>query len=117
MVKLLIIADDFTGALDTGIQFVNKGIATQVFTKMPEAIGDIDETTEVLVIDSETRPMPAAKAYDAVKNITGWAKAIKIPIIFKKIVAKWFVTVFGQMTMETGTIAIKKENLSQANSL
>ena len=74
MVKLLIIADDFTGALDTGIQFVNKGIATQVFTKMPEAIGDIDETTEVLVIDSETRPMPAAKAYDAVKNITGWAK-------------------------------------------
>ena len=70
MVKLLIIADDFTGALDTGIQFVNKGIATQVFTKMPEAIGDIDETTEVLVIDSETRPMPAAKAYDAVKNIT-----------------------------------------------
>lgn len=26
MVKLLIIADDFTGALDTGIQFVNKGI-------------------------------------------------------------------------------------------
>ena len=28
MVKLLIIADDFTGALDTGIQFVNKGIAT-----------------------------------------------------------------------------------------
>ena len=84
MVKLLIIADDFTGALDTGIQFVNKGIATQVFTKKPEAIGDIDETTEVLVIDSETRPMPAAKAYDAVKNITGWAKEIKIPVIFKK---------------------------------
>ena len=84
MVKLLIIADDFTGALDTGIQFVNKGIATQVFTKMPEAIGDIDEMTEVLVIDSETRPMPAAKAYDAVKNITEWAKAIKIPVIFKK---------------------------------
>ena len=42
---------------------------------------------------------------------------MEIPIIFKKIVAKWFVTVFGQMTMETGTIAIKKENLSQANSL
>jgi hypothetical protein len=25
---------------------VNKGIATQVFTKMPEDIGDIDEMTE-----------------------------------------------------------------------
>lgn len=31
MVKLLIIADDFTGALDTGIQFVNKGIATCIY--------------------------------------------------------------------------------------
>ena len=30
MIKLLIIADDFTGALDTGIQFVKKGIETQV---------------------------------------------------------------------------------------
>ena len=50
MVKLLIIADDFTGALDTGIKFVNKGIATQVFTKMPEAIGDIDESTEVCLL-------------------------------------------------------------------
>ena len=38
--------------------------------------GDIDESTEVLVIDSETRPMPAAQAYDAVKNITGWALSL-----------------------------------------
>lgn len=83
MVKLLIIADDFTGALDTGIQFVNKGIATQVFTKMPEAIGDIDETTEVLVIDSETRPMPAAKAYDAVKILQDGQKQLRF-LLFQK---------------------------------
>lgn len=84
MVKLLIIADDFTGALDTGIQFVNKGIATQVFTKMPEAIGDIDETTEVLVIDSETRPMPAAKAYDAVKILQDGQKQLRFLLFSKR---------------------------------
>ena len=36
MVKLIIIADDFTGALDTGIQFTKCGIQTQVFPEIPE---------------------------------------------------------------------------------
>ena len=30
MVKLLIIADDFTGALDTGVQFAARGAKTRV---------------------------------------------------------------------------------------
>ena len=30
MKKVIIIADDFTGALDTGVQFAGKGIATTV---------------------------------------------------------------------------------------
>ena len=29
--QLLVIADDFTGALDTGIQFARHGIATTLF--------------------------------------------------------------------------------------
>ena len=32
MVKLLIIADDFTGALDTGVQFSAHGAVTSVIT-------------------------------------------------------------------------------------
>lgn len=32
MVKLLIIADDFTGALDTGVQFAARGAVTRVIT-------------------------------------------------------------------------------------
>ena len=35
MVKLLIIADDFTGALDTGVQFAARGAATRVITDLP----------------------------------------------------------------------------------
>lgn len=29
--RLLLIADDFTGALDTGVQFVKNGALTEVF--------------------------------------------------------------------------------------
>ena len=30
MILLLIIADDFTGALDTGVQFAARGVSTRV---------------------------------------------------------------------------------------
>ena len=33
MLKLLVIADDFTGALDTGVQFSKQGIQTLVSTE------------------------------------------------------------------------------------
>ena len=57
MVKLLIIADDFTGALDTGIQFKKYVICKQVFTKTRIEYNEINPDTEVLVIDSESRPL------------------------------------------------------------
>lgn len=34
MIDLLVIADDFTGALDTGVQFAQNGIATDVMMNM-----------------------------------------------------------------------------------
>ena len=53
MVKLLIIADDFTGALDTGVQFAKRGIRTQVFTTYDIEDTDLKPETEVLVVDTE----------------------------------------------------------------
>ena len=55
MVKLAVIADDLTGALDTGIKFSQRGIHTQVFTRTPVPFQDISEDTEAIVIDTETR--------------------------------------------------------------
>ena len=57
MVKLLVIADDFTGALDTGIQFAKRGIRTQIFTECRPESRKIKKDTEVLVVDTESRPM------------------------------------------------------------
>lgn len=84
MVKLLIIADDFTGALDTGIQFKKRGISTQVFTKTRIEDNEIKTDTEVLVIDSESRPLSKEEAYLEVQSIARWALSKGIGIIFKK---------------------------------
>ena len=63
MTNTLIIADDYTGAIDTGVKFAKKGIETKV------VIGDVltDEMTangeEVIVINTETRHLPKEEAY------------------------------------------------------
>jgi hypothetical protein len=35
MYKLLVLADDLTGALDTGVQFVKNGVVTRVILSPP----------------------------------------------------------------------------------
>ncbi len=62
MVKLAIIADDITGSLDTGIKFAKEGTATQVFLHSKLSFDAIEENTEVIVIDTETRHLAARKA-------------------------------------------------------
>lgn len=85
MLKLLLIADDFTGALDTGIQFAEYGADTKMIM-LPEIE---DMTTwnikaEVLIVDLETRHMKQDEAYRAVYNLVHQAKNAKVPYIYKK---------------------------------
>lgn len=82
MILLLIIADDFTGALDTGVQFSAHGISTRVIVEP-----DVDFTahdTKVLVVDTETRHLPAAKAYEIVAGLTKKAQNAGVSYIYKK---------------------------------
>ena len=84
MLKLLIITDDFTGALDTGIQFTKQGVKIQIAVEQnPENIS-ISDSTQVLVIDLETRPLTAQQAYEIVKYVMIWAKRKNIYYIYKK---------------------------------
>lgn len=84
MLKLLIITDDFTGALDTGIQFTKQGVKIQIAVEQkPENIS-ISDTAQVLVIDLETRPLTENCAYQIVKDVMLWAKEKKIDYIYKK---------------------------------
>lgn len=85
MIKLLVIADDFTGALDTGVQFAGKGITTKVLNMFPageEALECV--SAEVLVVDAQTRHYKQGEAYDRVFEIVKRAKAASVPYIYKK---------------------------------
>lgn len=84
MVKLLIIADDFTGALDTGVQFAAGGAETRVVTNTEYDFNSTESTVQVLVLNAETRHLCREKAYDIVFRIAKRAKESGIPFIYKK---------------------------------
>ena len=88
MYKLLVIADDFTGAMDTGVQFSKKGVPTLVLTvdQLPfEGMGGVDcKGAEVLVVDTESRHLSANEAHDIVAKVTARARVHGLRHFYKK---------------------------------
>lgn len=82
MIKLVIIADDFTGALDTGAQFSAAGIRTKVIAGFdyPEDVQDI----QVLVFNTESRHEEREIAYSKVYAVAQAAIRHQVPYILKK---------------------------------
>ncbi|MBC2580515.1 four-carbon acid sugar kinase family protein [Clostridium sp. DJ247] len=77
----LIIADDFTGANDTGVQFRKRGIKTDVIFE-PTLI---DSSGEAFVIDTESRGLTEKEAYDKVMDISSNALNIDFDYVYKKV--------------------------------
>lgn len=84
MVKLLIIADDFTGALDTGVKFAAAGASVRVITDYEYDFQKTEASVQVLVMDAETRHISAEEAYQRVYSVTLRAKQFGIAFIYKK---------------------------------
>ncbi|MGE4483712.1 MAG: four-carbon acid sugar kinase family protein [Oscillospiraceae bacterium] len=82
-IKLLIIADDLTGALDTGVQLSDRGIPALVTTDLDFDFTSSNEV-EALVFDTESRHIPPQDAYDIVLRIVSAGKRRRIPYIYKK---------------------------------
>lgn len=85
MLELVIIADDFTGALDTGVQFSNQGIKTLVSTDLEINYSDMEEDIEVIVIDTESRYLRFEDAYSRIERILVSVKQHAIPYVYKKV--------------------------------
>lgn len=82
--KLLIVADDLTGGLDSGVQLAKQGINVKVFPE-PDPEGNwAAEEAEVLVTVSETRHAEPEAAFETVYRIVSLGKAAGIPYIYKK---------------------------------
>lgn len=81
--KMIVIADDFTGANDTGVQLAKKGARTDVvLNELPHST----RRTDVLVINTESRALPPemarAKVSEALKP---YCQSETPPLVYKKI--------------------------------
>lgn len=84
MTSLLIMADDFTGALDTGVKFAKCGAQVRIVTDYQCDLGSLCDRTEVVVIDAETRHLNKKDAYQRIYQIVATAQEAGIFHIFKK---------------------------------
>lgn len=84
MIRLLVIADDFTGGLDTGVQFASRGIPTCVLTDLNADFSTAASECEILVVVAETRHLPATEAYDIVYHVARKGTDLGIEHIYKK---------------------------------
>lgn len=83
--KLLIVADDLTGALDTGVQLAKSGASTTVITAGGISARGLDALrSDVVVVDGETRPLPPEEAYRIVYRITRLVADRPEVLLYKK---------------------------------
>jgi uncharacterized protein YgbK (DUF1537 family) len=82
--KFGIIADDFTGSNDVGVQFAKKGLKTLVITRLADVYRTVQET-DVLVIDTESRALTEDQSYHKVSEVAKACKKAGIQSIYKKI--------------------------------
>lgn len=83
MNRLLIIADDFTGALDTGVQLAKRGIDTLVAVLRDGRV-DLEAPCQVLVVNTESRHIAPAEAHERVASLVRAAPTAGFIHIYKK---------------------------------
>lgn len=78
--KIAIIADDLTGANDSGVQLAHYGLKTSVLFQLHSS--QLDEN-DAVVIDTDSRSLSKKEAYEKVKVVSEKLKDC-FPIIYKK---------------------------------
>lgn len=83
MQRVSIIADDLTGASDSGVQLARKGLKTQVIFEWM-GLSRETEGLDAIVIDTDSRALPGDTAYQRVKSAAEALKKAGFPWIYKK---------------------------------
>jgi len=98
--KLVVIADDFTGSNDTGVQFSKKGLRTVVVSNL-DFLNEALSNCDVLVVDTESRFDDKDKAYDKTYHVGSFAKENKVDYVYKKLDSTFRGNIGGEIA---GTI-------------
>jgi uncharacterized protein YgbK (DUF1537 family) len=80
--QCLLIADDLTGGADAGVQFAKRGLKTLL---VQDAVPNAGEYQDVLVINTVTRGLPPAEAFDILSGLLKSFDPKRFPILYKKI--------------------------------
>ena len=93
MHEFVILADDFTGANDTGVQVAKRGLPVSVILRAE----DIRPGSESIVIDSESRVISGTDAY---KRVYAMASAVEQTGSCRFLYKKVDSTLRGNITAE-----------------
>ena len=97
--KIVVIADDLTGANDTGVQFAKQGLKTIVLMCVPGSPSELDE--DVLVVDTQSRALSPTEAY---RKVTETALLFKNKDRFQTLYKKIDSTLRGNLGTEIDAI-------------
>jgi len=97
--KVVVIADDLTGANDTAVQFVKQGLKAIVLLCVPCAPSELDE--DVLVVDTQSRALSPTEAY---QKVTETALLFKDRDRFQTIYKKIDSTLRGNLGTEIDAV-------------
>jgi D-threonate/D-erythronate kinase len=84
MAEWLVIADDLTGATDTGVQFAERGWDTRVIVWTGAPLDAHAADVAVLVVDTRSRHLPAHEAARRVRDVVRAGRAAGVRHLFKK---------------------------------
>ena len=82
--RRVIIADDFTGACDVGVQFAKHGVSTSVIFHAPSP-QELKVTAGLVVYDTETRNESEKEAYRRVQRFCSACQKAGVGLAYKKI--------------------------------
>jgi len=97
--SFVVIADDFTGANDTGIQFLKAGYGSTVILA-PEAFSSFEKNGAV-ILDTESRNIPSSEAAEILRNAVPHLSGSKGKRVFYKKVDS---TLRGNIAAETAVL-------------
>ncbi|WP_261133547.1 four-carbon acid sugar kinase family protein [Bacillus sp. Marseille-Q3570] len=81
--RIGIIADDFTGANDTGVQLAKKGFLTSVMVNIDKM--EIKHENDVSIIDTNSRSFTNKDAYEAVHHAASFYLENQVDCVYKKV--------------------------------
>ena len=115
MLKLLVIADDLTGANEVAVQFAKKNIATLVVLDWREEWIVGSDEFQVVAVNTDSRHVSVNEAQQRMRTVLKAATSWQNPFIYKKIDSTLRGNVAAELDMMRTCLGEEKSMLIPAN--